>query len=76
LPNTRRAQARTVKLRNLTAPRRHDALDISRRACAKLFGKIMLALQLGNKLRRSLAGRLVTVSALIAAKDVFEKRPK
>jgi tripartite-type tricarboxylate transporter receptor subunit TctC len=32
---------RTIKLRNLAAPRRRDALDISRRACAKLFGKII-----------------------------------
>jgi hypothetical protein len=25
---------RAIKLRNLAAPRRHDALEISRRACA------------------------------------------
>jgi hypothetical protein len=32
---------RTIKLRNLADPRRHDALDISHRTCAKLLGKII-----------------------------------
>jgi hypothetical protein len=32
---------RMIKLGDLGAPRSHDALDITRRACAKLFHKII-----------------------------------
>jgi hypothetical protein len=40
-PDASKLGERMIKLGDLGAPRSHDALDISRRACAKLFGKII-----------------------------------